>query len=82
VKNQLLCAGASLMPSVVLLRPHDDIIIDAFFCRCTIRNDALLEYMQYERPFGTSVAILGRYLGVVHVLTYAAMVLLANREAR
>jgi hypothetical protein len=38
--------------------------------------------MQYSRPFGVSVAILTGYLGVVHVLTYAAMVLLANKEAR
>jgi hypothetical protein len=50
--------------------------------RCTINNDAFLEYMGYERPFGTSVAILAGYLGLLHVLTYAAMVLLANREAR
>jgi hypothetical protein len=62
----------------VLLRPH----ADDFLCRCTICNDGVLEYMQYERAFGTSVAILAGYLGVVHVLTYAAMVLLANREAR
>ncbi|WIA12636.1 hypothetical protein OEZ85_006289 [Tetradesmus obliquus] len=49
---------------------------------CVIRNDALLEYMQYGRPFGVSVAILGGYLGVVHLLTYAALVLLARHEAR
>uniref|UniRef100_A0A383VMS4 ABC transporter domain-containing protein n=1 Tax=Tetradesmus obliquus TaxID=3088 RepID=A0A383VMS4_TETOB len=49
---------------------------------CLIRNDALLEYMQYGRPFGVSVAILGGYLAVVHLLTYAALVLLARHEAR
>jgi hypothetical protein len=38
--------------------------------------------MGYERPFGLSMAILAGYLGVVHVLTYGAMLLLANREAR
>jgi hypothetical protein len=50
--------------------------------RCTIRNDAILEYYGYKRPFGTSVAILAGHLGVLHVLTYAALVLMANREAR
>jgi hypothetical protein len=50
--------------------------------RCTIRNDAFLEHMGYARPFGASVAILAGYLGVMHVLTYTAMLLLANREAR
>jgi hypothetical protein len=38
--------------------------------------------MQYTRPFGVSGAIMGGYLATVHVLTYAAMVLLVKREAR
>jgi MFS-type transporter involved in bile tolerance (Atg22 family) len=50
--------------------------------RCLVSNDALLQYMQYSRPFGSSVAILLGYLGVVHVLTFVGMLLLANKEAR
>jgi hypothetical protein len=38
--------------------------------------------MQYDRPFGASIAILCGYLGVLHVMTYMTMVLLAIKEAR
>uniref|UniRef100_A0A383VUC5 ABC transporter domain-containing protein n=1 Tax=Tetradesmus obliquus TaxID=3088 RepID=A0A383VUC5_TETOB len=49
---------------------------------CIVHNDALLKYMQYSRPFGSSVAILVGYLCVVHGLTFVGMLLLANKEAR
>ncbi|WIA32105.1 hypothetical protein OEZ86_002956 [Tetradesmus obliquus] len=49
---------------------------------CIVHNDALLKYMQYSRPFGSSVAILVGYLCVIHGLTFVGMLLLANKEAR
>lgn len=50
--------------------------------RCVFKEDVLLINMGFGRPFGQSVAILLGYLGALHVLTYAGLLLTARRERR
>ena len=42
----------------------------------------MVSYMGYFRPFGTSMGILVGYLGVLHVLTYVALIVVSRKEAR
>lgn len=49
---------------------------------CVFDTTAVLRYFNFGRPFWMSVAILGGYLGVCHVLTYIAMLVAARRERR
>lgn len=63
------------MPVVdaALTRPGED---------CVANMDAVLQYYSFARPFSTTVAILIGYWSAVHMLTYAAMLLVARRERR
>eukprot|EP00882_Tetradesmus_deserticola_P030598 GHRQ01034440.1.p1 GENE.GHRQ01034440.1~~GHRQ01034440.1.p1 ORF type:complete len:104 (-),score=42.62 GHRQ01034440.1:435-746(-) len=49
---------------------------------CIVDTIAVVDYFEFGRPFTTTVGILLGYLGVMHVLTYIAMVLSARKEAR
>jgi hypothetical protein len=51
-------------------------------CRCTFNQDALLAPLGFTRSFGVSVGVLLGYWGVVHVLTYLGLVLVARKEQR
>jgi hypothetical protein len=47
---------------------------------CGVRADAVLRYYGFDRSFGGSVGALAAYLGVQHLLSYAAVVVLARRR--
>lgn len=49
---------------------------------CIADTDALLEYYEFYRPFGTTVGILFFYWLCTHAFTYGAMILVARRERR
>eukprot|EP00775_Hariotina_reticulata_P005626 gene5626-5865_t len=49
---------------------------------CVLDTAAVINYFDFARPFGVSVGILLGYLGVVHCLTFAFMMLSARKEAR
>jgi hypothetical protein len=42
----------------------------------------VVKYMDYHRSFGSSVGILLGYLGVLHILTYLGLMVVARKEAR
>jgi hypothetical protein len=43
---------------------------------------AVVDYFEFGRPFSHTVGILLGYLGIMHGLTYLAMVVSARKEAR
>lgn len=51
-------------------------------CRCVISADAVVQYFDYHRGFGTSLGLLLAYLGALHLLTLAGLAILARKEAR
>jgi hypothetical protein len=46
-----------------------------------MNTDALVTYFDYHRSLGASVGILLGYLGVLHVLTYAGLMLVSRKKA-
>lgn len=49
---------------------------------CIVDTVAVVDYFEFGRPFGVTVGILLGYLGIMHALTYLAMVVSARKEAR
>jgi hypothetical protein len=49
---------------------------------CIVDTVAVVDYFDFGRPFSHTVGILLGYLGIMHGLTYAAMVISARKEAR
>lgn len=57
------------------------LVVLATVCRCVMNTDALVTYFDYHRSLGASVGILLGYLGVLHVLTYAGLMLVSRKKA-
>jgi hypothetical protein len=49
---------------------------------CVVNLDAVLDYFDVRHSAVVYIAILMLYLGVMHVLTYGALLLLAKKERR
>jgi ABC-type multidrug transport system ATPase subunit len=50
--------------------------------RCVVDTNAITRYFNFGRPLGATVAIMLAYWIVVHLSTYAAMILVVRRERR
>lgn len=51
-------------------------------CRCVLKTDALLGPLGFNRPFVETFFILLGYLGIVHLLTFSGLILVARKERR
>lgn len=49
---------------------------------CVVNSDAVAQYFGFSRSFGVTLGVLVGYLGVLHVVTFVAMLLIARKEAR
>ena len=80
----LVGAVAGLLPNVPVFRSgYVTRLLADPGAECVVRGDAVMEYFGYQQAsFGHAVGVLLGYLGVVHLLTYAAVVLAARRERR
>ena len=60
--------------------------LNIFFSRpdpnCVLDTNSILTYFNFHRPFWVSVVILFAYLGIMHILTFASMLIAARRERR
>jgi hypothetical protein len=44
--------------------------------------DAIVWYFNYHRSLGSAIGILLGYLGILHILTFGALAIVARKEAR
>jgi len=50
--------------------------------RCIVDTNAITQYFNFGRPLGATIAIMLAYWAIVHMSTYAAMILVVRRERR
>jgi len=49
---------------------------------CVVSLDAVLDYFDVRHSAAVYIAILCLYLGVMHLITYGALIVLAKKERR
>lgn len=76
--TQLLPGAANLATPAMLQR----LTTGTEAATCVVDSDAVASYFGVGRSFGTTVGVLVAYLGVLHIATFLALVVVARREGR
>jgi hypothetical protein len=61
--------------------PFEAVMVNQFQ-GSTTEGDGVLETLSFSRPFYMSALVLLGYLGVLHILIYLGLLLVARRERR
>jgi hypothetical protein len=87
------CSSGVTAPAISFIRqllPNTAVVQSRLFADelsrptpgCAINANAVLDYYQASRPFAQNAAILAGYLGVMHALSFLALLAVARKERR